>query len=83
MKATAKALVDADTRLVVGVIDKSRSSQLRVLRSSWKGQSKVERADFSSVVPGTYSQAGAGVALELDLVPELIRLLAEVVSGRN
>jgi hypothetical protein len=62
MKALTNAKpVGADSRPVVGVIDKSHSSQLRVLRSTWKGQHKVELADFSSVVPGTYSQAGAAL----------------------
>ena len=61
---------------LIAAIDKSHSCQLRVSISTWRGQTKVELADFTAVVSGIYFQAGAGVSLDIEKLPELLKAIA-------
>jgi hypothetical protein len=62
-------------QVLIASINKSHSTQLRVSLSTWRGQRKVDLADFTSVVPGTYFQSGSGVSLDISKLPELIDAL--------
>jgi hypothetical protein len=60
---------------LVATIDKSHSCQLRVSLSTWRGYTKLELADFTSVVSGIYFQAGAGVSIDIAKLPELLKAI--------
>lgn len=60
---------------LIATIDKSLSCQLRVSLSTWRGQTKIEIADFTSVIPGTYFQSGAGVTLDIEKLPHLLKAI--------
>ena len=63
---------------VVAIIEKSHSTQLRVLTTEWRGQRNIELANFTSVVSGIYFQASAGITLDIEKLPELIVALKAV-----
>ena len=75
--STSKAR-GADQRLIA-MIDKTHSCQLRVSLSSWRDKHKIELADFTSVIPGIYFQAGPGISLDVEKLSELLKaiLIAE------
>ena len=81
--STSKAR-GADQRLIA-MIDKTHSCQLRVSLSSWRDEHKIELADFTSVIPGIYFQAGPGISLDVEKLSELLKaiLIAEraVIEG--
>jgi hypothetical protein len=66
----------SQARELVATIDKSHSTQLRVMFSEWRGQRKIEIADFTAIVAGVYSQAGAGITLDISKLDELADALA-------
>jgi len=69
-------------QVTVATITKSHSCQLRVSISTWRGQTKVEIADLTSVIPSIYFQAGAGVTIPIEKLDDLIGALAAVKNGR-
>jgi Transcriptional Coactivator p15 (PC4) len=70
----------AQALAVIGSIPKSSSSQLRVAVSEWHGSRKIELRETTRVFGETYFPAGAGITLDLDKVPELIRVLSKAVQ---
>src|SRR5262245_37326690 len=68
----------------IAVIEKSRSSQLRVAISSWRGPHKVEIREATVTIPGVYMPTPSGVSLDVDRLHELINALqfaeAEAIS---
>jgi hypothetical protein len=64
----------------IGSIQKSHSCQLRVSVSTWREQTKVEISDFSAVIPGTFFQAGNGITLDINLLPELVAILSKAAQ---
>ena len=57
---------------------KTHSAQLRVLVTEWRGQRKIELADFPRVISGVYFQASSGVSLDIKKLPELSDMLKAV-----
>ena len=61
----------ADT-ITVATIDKSDRAQLRVLITTWRGQHKLELAEFTpGPVPNTWWRSKQFVSLPIDRLDEL------------
>jgi hypothetical protein len=80
-----KTKVDAPTssktvrpaQQVIATINKSRSCELRVSLTSWRGDNKVELRDAVATIPGIFFPTGAGVTLPLDKLSELLTALCK------
>ena len=73
MSTTSKSRAAVDT---IATIRKSNSSQFRVMLSTWKGETKIKFANFTSVIADIYFQAGPSITLPIDRLDELIDALA-------
>lgn len=62
-------------QVLVATIDKSHSCQLRVSLTTWRGTTKIELADFTSVISGIYFQAGAGVSIDISQLRHLLEAM--------
>jgi hypothetical protein len=57
---------------IIATIDKSRSSQLRVSITQWRGQRKIELRELTAVIPGTFFPTSAGVTAPIECLPDLV-----------
>jgi hypothetical protein len=70
----------AQALAVIGSIPKSHSVQLRVAVSEWRGEKRLELREATRVVGDVYFPAGAGITLDINLLPELIAILSKAVQ---
>ena len=75
MSTTSKPRAAVET---IARISKGRSCEFRVMLSTWKGQTKIELAEFTSVIADIYFQSGPSITVPVEKLPELIDALALV-----
>ena len=75
----------ASSPTVVATIDKSRSSQLRIAISEWRGKRRAEIREATATIPGLFFPTSAGVMLDIEQLPALIEGLqaAEAAARRR
>ena len=56
----------ASSPTVVATIDKSRSSQLRIRISQWRGKRRGEIREATATIPGIFFPTSAGVMLDIE-----------------
>ena len=66
------------TKTQVASIPTGRSSQVRVHLRKWHDITKIEIAHFTATVPGCLMQSGAGVSIDIELLPALIEAIVAV-----
>jgi len=70
----------AQALTVIGAIEKSHTSRLRIAISEWRGERKLELHETTRIVGETYFPSGAPLTITIDKVPDLIELLRKVVQ---
>lgn len=63
-------------------ISQGCSCEFRVLLSTWRGETKIEFANFTSVIADIYFQAGVGLTLPIEKLDELIGALLDAKRRR-
>jgi hypothetical protein len=58
---------------IIATIDKSRSSQLRVSISEWRGQCRAEIREATALIPTIFFPTSAGVTIDVRQLPALIK----------
>ena len=62
---------------IISTISKSRSSQLRVLLSEWRGQRRAEIREATATIPNIYFNTSAGIMLDVRQLRDLVAALQE------
>ena len=57
----------------IATISKSRSSQLRVSISEWRGQRRAEIREATALIPTVFFPTSAGVSIDVRQLPALIK----------
>ena len=60
----------------VATISKSRSSEIRVQLTTWRGDHKIELREATATIPGVYMPTPHAVTLDITLLPELMKAIA-------
>ena len=70
---------------IVAAITKSRSSQLRISISDWRGQRRAEIREATALIPSIFFPTSAGVSIDVRQLRNLIEALqaAEAEARRR
>jgi hypothetical protein len=70
----------AQALTIIGAIEKSHTSRLRIAISEWRGERKLELHETTRLMGETFFPVGAPITLSIDKVLELIELLRKAVQ---
>jgi hypothetical protein len=68
----------AANQALIATIATGHSSQVRVHLRRWRDQTKVEIKHFTATVPNVYMASGAGISLDIEKLPELLKAIVAV-----
>jgi hypothetical protein len=60
---------------LVAIIEKSRSTQLRVMLTSWRGDHRIEIREATVLISGSYFATASGITIGIENLGELIAAL--------
>lgn len=75
--STPQGPPDQASRILVDIISVSRTSQVRVLISEWRGARRLEFRTYTATIPECWMPSGVPVSLPVEKLDELMAALSK------